>query len=303
MCNELAGWLVFALSWTWLSIAVQEPGDKIRIDNNIGNDNAIVLMDGRRQAGCVIDEVIRLTDVVNIDNVLSKGDCFSELVIFSDGNAMAHVSEPSWTDDPGDEVTVRMQDMVEVPVTIWVMRRPFEETRDRALTDLSRANELFDTMNVGIRFRENAIHDKTSDATPELLDATCDHVDTGTLTQHIRPDAGAVNVVYLNSPGGYRGLRCGTIALIGSGADNESLSHEFGHLLSLKDNPGMGTGNLMCPGVTNRDTITIGQAFRCNMNGDSIINMQGWRNGPTTQCYELDSSAGCPEVAKDVTPR
>jgi hypothetical protein len=64
----------------------------------------------------------------------------------------------------------------------------------------------------------------------------------------------------------------------------------------------MSATNLMVGGGTGRNNITEGQCFRCNANGDSTLNTNGNRVGPTRTCADGTADAACPALSLDVAP-
>lgn len=289
------------------------PGDNIDVNNNTGGDSTVTLLDARNGSGvCVDDQVLRGSDIINVGSALSNGGCNSEIAVFSDDNAMLMLTPVnSWTDALGNLVPANLTPLLNAPVNIWIMRGPFANTQARAGTDMARANALYNTMNCGIGMTAAPLTDSTGDPdTPGLLNADCDSA--ADLRSRIGFVTGRLNVYYLNDPGA-RGWWCGdNTVIVGAGADNESLAHEYGHAFSLGhsnevDHNGDGasdfaSNNLMWTGGTGRNTITEGQCFRCNMNTGSTLNGNGVRSGPTRSCGDAAVSATCPWLALDATP-
>jgi hypothetical protein len=56
-------------------------------------------------------------------------------------------------------------------------------------------------------------------------------------------------------------------------------------------------------GVQNRDNLTIGQAFRANLNPASGLNALNIRSGVTRQCAHDAINSDCPDIRLDVTPK
>jgi len=288
------------------SPALPESDDRISLTGNTSSDNAVIVLDARRAGRCVKDEVQRTTGAVSVGSVLSNSDCNSNAAVFSDDNAMAFFTPVSvWSDPLGDLLTLDLAPMWQVPTTVWVMRGPFADTRDRVLADFARANQLYNKMNCGISFSAPVINDATADSdTPGLLNATCP--DANLLWKRIGFTNGRLNIYYLNLSQG-RGWWCeDNTILIGSGADNESLTHEFGHAFSLRHSDnivGIGGNNLMIAGGGGRNYFTIGQCFRCNVEHNSTLNSNAIRTGPKRNCPDVNANPSCPKLAFDVTPR
>ena len=277
------------------------PTDRLRITNNAGGDSSLALLDARRASGCVNDEAMYLTNTRDVGSVLSNGVCNSEIAVFSTDDAMQlRTNVMSWTNALGDLTTVDLTpDVLNTPLSVWVMRGTFANTSMRVATDRARATQLYNTMKVGTIVSVAALRDATGDPdTPGLLNAACGSA--ANLRSQIGFDAGRLNVYYLNDPGA-RGWWCGNNTIIvGSGADNESLAHEIGHAFTLAHTngiAGISNTNLMITGGTGRNSITKGQAFRCNVNTTSTMNTNGTRAGVTRSCPDGTTSVTCPALS------
>ena len=281
--------------------------DRITLNSNTGGDSAVILLDARRPQGCVNDEVQRTDRTAFVSNVLSNGSCNSEVAVFSDDNAMTIESPVRvWTDPLGDLLKINTGPILQVPTTVWVMRGNFAATQTRVQADFARANALYNTMNCGISFSEPVINNATGDPdTAGLINAACPS--GSDLRTRIGFTNGRLNIYYLNDPAGSRGWWCGNnTIIIGSSADNETLTHEIGHAFSLGHTngiPGIGGNNIMITGGTGRNFFTIGQCFRCNVNNNSTLNTNRVRIGLTRACPDGTTSPICPQLAFDVTPR
>ncbi len=283
--------------------------DTITLRNNTGGDNAVVLLDGRRSGGvCMDDQVYRPSTSVGVGNVLSNTPgCTSEVIVLSNDNAMQWQTPTTWTDAPSDDQAINLAPgLLNAPVTFWVMQGPFATTQARVVVDMVRANQLYNTMNCGVSFNTTVINNATANAnTPALINANCGQL--ANLRTQIGYTAGQLNVYYLNNPGA-RGWSCGgdrNVVIIGAGADNESLAHEFGHAFTLAHTntvAGMSPTNLMVTGGTGRNNITEGQCFRVNANPGSMLNVNGVRTGPTRTCADGTTGRACPALSLDVVP-
>ena len=290
------------LRWCWPKLPL--PCDEVVLTNNTSNDSAIVLLDGKR-ASCIDDEIARAVSRTCVPNLRRPGACNVEAAVFSDDNAMEFISPVTiWTDPIGDTLSAALDPLPTIPVTVWIMRGPLANTQTRVNNDMARANQLYNTMNCGIGFGPVTIQDATADPdTAGLLNAACGQA--ANLRNRIGFTANQLNVYYLNDPGA-RGWHCGNNTLIvGAGADNESLAHEFGHALSLGHTNSiscMSGTNLMVTGGTGRDNITEGQCFRCNLNPSSDLNELGVRTGTTRTCADATTSNQCPDLCLDANP-
>lgn len=294
--------------------------DQIALQNNISNDNAVVLLDGKQPSGCVNDGTYRDSTAVDVDNVLPSNDCSSEVIVMSDDNALEIVSPVNlWTEAVSDRLTVDLQAPLTLPLRIWSVHGDHQLVQQKAEADLAWANVAFGDSHAGIVFPAE-FTDKTGDADSAKSYAYCNlHME---IIQDIGYEPGKLNVYYVDrvleaSPTSV-GVWCGTfgvgaIILVENTAPISTLAHELGHALSLghvdavdldaDGNPDfelwtnvMSTGS--DSGIT--PTFTEGQAFRVNANESSFLNAIGVRSGVTRNCAEGDYNWMCPAVTLDL---
>lgn len=291
------------------------PYDVVDLGPDTG-DRAVILADGRHSTNpfnsqCVDDAVYRTATAIGVGNFMTQGACHEELIVFSDGNEMRLIENPSWTDPTGDVENVRMYDRLRPGVSIWVVE---ENSLQRAALDAVRADQLFNASNCGIGFSWQ-LEDQTGHPEAEnLRDSDCTQVTA--LHSEIGFTSDHLNVYYLRDPGA-SSRWCGQdTILIGATADNEALAHEFGHAFSLEDTDGnaaIATTNVMADGHVGRDSFTEGQCFRANVNdcsgGASYLNTSGLRANlpgrsalPSRCCPDTTTSPQCPDLALDVVP-
>ncbi|HEX8151702.1 MAG TPA: hypothetical protein VF698_01195 [Thermoanaerobaculia bacterium] len=284
--------------------------DNIRLNGNTSSDNAVILADFRRAAGCLDDLVERATTQRSVGSVLANGACNSDVSVFSDDNAMSFEQNvTTWTAGIGDVHTVNLGGMVTVPVTVWLAT---PGVLARAQGDIANANLLYNTNNVGVRFNAT-FNDVSGNNNAVNAIGTGDCSNTATLATSGFFTAGRLNVYYVN--GAFTGANCipnRNMSFIGTTANIASLPHEIGHAFSLAPSgagghtnglAGFGNNNIMFGGgPATRDNFSVGQAFRINVANTSQLNINGTRTGPTRACVPLTTSAICPALALDVTP-
>lgn len=272
-------------------------------------------------------EVRRLTTSSTCSPKDGTADPFAdELLVFSVDDSMAYDVQP-WSILGGEVRTVTLGPPFVVPVSVWLLREFDDDgvrTKDRALDEVKTAIMLFNTGRTGIVFSPTpTVHEiYGSTAIPNRCP-----VPTGSATF----DAGRLNVYYLptvTAPdgwGGFRGYNCpdasGTdpnqrfaILIALDYNDGTVLAHELGHALAqvhagttvLNPDPDysdMTEANVMWEGSSNRKTLTLGQAFRMNLDYRSALVTLGLRTGPTRTCdYDLtngDLNRRCPRMGLD----
>ncbi len=292
--------------------------DTIRLNNNTSSDNAIVPVDGRRAPGCFDHDMARGVGDIHIPNVLSRGSCRSELIVFGANSALQLIENPPWTDGPGDRLDVNLTPRLQMPVTVWIVWA-LPNTPAQVLLDAERADQLYGTMNCGIQVVATVTDATANPNALSLLDRRCDQA--GTLRSGIGFTSGRLNVYYIREPRNRddepgRGAWCGGLDLVSSPtdddkntilvstgeADNETLAHEIGHALSLRHTnavTAIPATNIMHSPGSNRDSLTEGQCFRCNVEAQSALNRNGVRVGPTRPCPHDASDAACPVLSWD----
>ncbi len=77
--------------------------DRIDLGENDGFDSTVVLVDGRREDGCVNDETWRGKDILYVRDLLESRQCRGEVVVFSDDDAMQVWMEPLGRAREGEE--------------------------------------------------------------------------------------------------------------------------------------------------------------------------------------------------------
>ena len=284
--------------------------DQIKLAKT-GSDSATILVDGNRSA-CVNDEIQR-GDIVKVGNLLPAGICNSETVVFAQENAMRLVSpDATWTQASGDVETINLSPLLTVPLTVWLLTG----IPNDPVVNASRASQIYNQMQVGLQF--SVAPTDLHDVRPSTLnEAGCENL--GPLEGAYPPLAQQLNVYYVQKvtktdtvsgvPFTYEvnGRWCENdpnIVLIGSFAE-ETLAHELGHALTLahSDSALQLTTNLMFSQSNPRDSLTIGQAFRVNVNDRSAINVNHLRTGPTRSCPDSTADSLCPSITLDAQPK
>lgn len=283
-----------------------EAQDWIRLKALAATRRAAILVDGRRQNGCVDDEQWRAAPDVGVSNLLLPPACASEVAVFAIDNAALFAGNVNaWTNMPTDTLGMTLQPAIQVPITVWVMQGPFATTSAQVNADVARATTLLNTMQAGVTVAAT-INNQTNNAnTNALLNANCGNANA--LRTQIGFTNNRLNAYYLNNPGA-RGWFCGNNTLIVSAtlSDNESLAHEIGHAFSLGHTnaiAGMSATNLMATGGLGRDNVTTGQGFRINFNDTSALVTNGLRTAIPRFCRDTDVTQQCPALSLDVVPK
>lgn len=334
----LDGHVVSAFARKWDVLACRPTGgcDEIRQTGNQGGDDSVIQIDGRRSSGCVDDELRRSGGTASVGNLLSASACRSEVAVYSSGNAMEMHESVLWTDACGDRHDVALRPAWKVPVTFYLgvpdtkaISQWGQTVKAVAEEDLKNANQIYDDNKTGISFAADPANPaefrtlkdgdfaKLAVALPLTLPAVllsglpsgfqCSV--TNALERAGLYGTDRLNVYYLELPG--TGMICPddrNVVFLALGKKPATLAHEFGHSLSLLGDWGHTNGvlgfrasNVMWGGDEVRNHISLGQAFRQNLEPVSTINTNQVRSGPTRSCPLREDSERCPRLDEDWT--
>ena len=286
--------------------------------NNATSDSAVMVIDGARGGVCVNDTIFRIGDEqIVLGNWDAPGACNSEVIVFSDGDAVA-------LDDPGGvfstsygTFTVDLTpNRISVPLVVW-RADGISGAAAPATTEIALADDLFDDNHAGATFTASYNDLGTTDSTT-VNDVAIDVWTSGSCSvAGITGDpslynSGQINVYYTTQA--FTAWHCGTsnIIMVGSLATPESLTHEIGHAFSLDhtnsvDYDGDGiddfaSNNIMVGGGSGRDHFSEGQGLRMSFNVSSDLNGLGYRSGATRTCADDLITDVCPWLALDAVP-
>jgi hypothetical protein len=265
---------------------------------------------------CVNDQAYRGTEIVFVGDLRAIGSCNSEAAIFSDDNAMAFMTNVTWTDSIFDKNPVSLQPIRVAPVAVWLANpNATPGALQRAQFELGSANVYYNFHNIGISFNATYTDVSTDANAVQTIGGDCSSVNDIRASNFYRPNQ--LNVYYIQNPSvTWRGLNCWgdepNITFINTNPAQETLAHEFGHSFSLDHPndwsppiPGFAWNNIMWSGRIGRTDFTLGQAFRMNMNVTSKLNVNGVRTGPVRNppCPDPTVSSLCPRLALDAAPK
>lgn len=290
----------------------------IDVENNSGLDSTVVLVDGSMGGVCVNDSIYRATDAtVSLGTYETPGACNEEMVIFSDGDAVKLIQPvPVFSSTYGSEIADLTPDLTNVPIVVW-RADGISGAAAPATTEVALANSLFDGNNAGIQFTATYQNVNAADSTT-INDVAISVWNGGVCTVgNVTGNASIYNTNQINvyyTTRAFTGWHCGAsnIIMIGTLAQPESLTHEFGHAFTLShtqnvDYNGDGVNdfaaaNIMIGGGFGRVTFSEGQGFRMSLNSTSDLNGLGYRTGATRSCTDSAISSTCPWLGLDVTP-
>jgi hypothetical protein len=319
----------YSYRWDW-PLPLPTPvsaGDLIMLAGKTDPWPFALMLDGLTGlSACLNDKLITGVDPrVHVTNVVPPtiGCASSEIGVFSRCNGMTlQPPFPRWTALANDHATVKLPSVVEIPAYFWNTRgtSAIESEVDAEIeADVGRANMILTSMDVGIRLRIEDIRSTSrAGAMCDMNDSEWNQFLSG------RHESGKLNVYYTTLDG-FGGRSCTkqdssdprivNSVLVFPDSNNSGLAHELGHVLSLgavgqvdgsTASAALGNANIMSSGGTDtevRNCMTIGQAFRANLNSASAINRLGIRtSGTIRNCKDNASGDKCPALSLD-TPR
>ena len=291
--------------------------DEVNLRNNRGNDSSVVLLDGRRGGECQDDQLLRASASAPVGDVeQATSDCNSEIEVFSAGDAMAmHAPENTWKDGCGDTVNVDLRPPLQVPVSVWLVRR---KAAPEAAAAMAHAREVYHRNKTGIAFTTRVVDISNRIQATRATTGGCKSVNS--LRQSAFYEPKHINVYYVDKPwpvsAFYTGQNCKNhreVIFIGPAANVATLAHEFGHAFSLfggkkemghtEDVEGFDDDNVMAGGGSpSRSHLSLGQAFRFNVDPRSWLNVKSLRSGPTHPCparQPAEPDSRCPRLQLD----
>lgn len=235
---------------------------------------------------------------ISIDN-FTASDRVNEVIAFTRGRPVAIRTDVKWTPGP-DVVTVTFAEEIQLPITVWILQKPFALHRDRALAGRRNAEEVWFNERTGLAIRAFDIRDATDNPnTGKYLDFSCERDLEGMQRQIGRVD-GRINAYYVDKvhgdPAGAEACRLGSaVAVLGSRTIPAVLAHEFGHNFFLSDLI-MQDGNVMDNFLFGK-RLYGGQVFRMHFSPESVLNyLYLSRPGqPQRSCTDDQRDDECPD--------
>ena len=231
--------------------------------------------------------------------VIFESSGFSdELIAFTRGRPPAVVSPAPWTANP-DTIDVTFRDPIQIAVTAWIVRGPFDALRDRAIDQSITTTNVWDEERMGVEFSEFEIVDATNDPDAPALFHTiaCNSLSQAEST--IGKRAGRINIYYVETvDGGHdRGYSCGEVIFMADASGHELLVHEIGHSFGLghvDDLENYGRTNVMHSASNLRRWLTEGQVFRSHFDTYTALNqIYGVVPNGIRACPDFVSTRAC----------
>ncbi len=288
-------------------------------------EDRVVLLNATEDEHGILVDGIRAGKEVNDSTFVFKGSgqyisnfrlstVSNEVIAFAKGRPMAIHTGVPWTDGT-DRDTLTFADNFELPITIWIVKGPYDTQEDKALLSVAEANAIFLEERMGVTLVpnvKNAIPDTFDFFFSPLYEFDCAEKEALKSVGYI---PGQINVYYVGTvveagTGAYvtnAGNGCGEAGFIvmGENTGTNLLVHEVGHkfglghtnLLSDFDNT-----NVMHSSSSVRAYFTEGQVFRAHIHIPSDINtVYNARPGQITRnCFESVANATCIPLKKRI---
>lgn len=240
---------------------------------------------------------------LNVGNFNSGASSNEEVAGFTNRRPVKLVENVAWTSADDDVAGVTFSPEIAIPVTVWIVRGPFNTQRDLAIDHCVTTSSIWRDERMGARFSTFEIVDATGDSdAASYFDFDCSM--RAGIQNDIGRRANRINVYWVSTVdgGAARGQACSfgsDFVAMGRNANDELLVHEFGHNLDLRHVDGQATfdnTNIMDSASSTRSFITEGQLFRAHLNSNSALNgIYGARAGePTRTCGHNTDNYDCP---------
>jgi len=292
-----------------LVCAVTSACDTLRIHNGAGHPVGL-LIDAQNSSGFLNDHaVVTSRSEIATTNYRSSASS-NEVIGFTNDRPPKHVMTP-WTPQR-DTFDVAFAPLLHIPVTVWIIKGPFDQQRLHAIEACIRTSAIWHAERMGVEFSPFEIRDATGD--PEAAaHYAFPNGDVGdSVWKPLRDDIGFIpnrlNIYWVDTVNGGSGngwSNFGAQIVMGQNSGDELLSHEIGHAFSLTHTNGdnnFNVENIMASASNTRQYVTEGQLFRSHVNPTSVLNaLYNARSGEITRtCTYASSGPLCPVIHKRI---
>ena len=297
----LAVGLVMTLLWTGC--------DALRIHNGSGNPVRL-LVDAQGSSDTLNDHAVVTTGTeIGFSNYRAAPST-NEIIGFTNDRPPKYLPTP-WTSQR-DTFDLTFQPLITIPVTVWIVKGPFEQQRLHAIEACIRTSAIWHAERMGVEFGPFEVRDATSDPQAAAHYAFPNGDVGDSAWKPLRDDigfmAGRLNIYWVDTVNGGTGSgwsNFGAQIAMGKNTGDELLSHEIGHAFSLTHTDGNANFdgmNVMASASNTRQFMTEGQLFRAHLNPSSVLNIlyQARPGELTRACSFGDSGSLCPVIQKRI---
>jgi hypothetical protein len=281
--------------------------DAIRIQNAVGNSVGL-LIDAESSSGFVNDRPV-VTSLTEFATTNYRSSSLSnEIVGFTNDRPPKRLATP-WTPQR-DTFDVIFAPLIQIPVTVWIVKGPFDQQRAHAIEACIRTSAIWHAERMGVEFGPFEIVDATADPQAPAHYAFPNGDVGDSVWKPLRDDIGFIpnrlNIYWVDTVNGGTGngwSNFGAQIVMGKNSGDELLSHEIGHAFSLTHTDGnasFNVENIMASASNTRQFVTEGQSFRAHLNPTSVLNaLYNARPGEITRsCGFGSADALCPVIHK-----
>jgi hypothetical protein len=285
--------------------------DIVVIGDSKAGEELGVLVDGIDESGAVVNDATYVVPVglIGVGNLTSNATGDGEVASFSNRRAVAFENDAGFTSSNSDVVTVNHAAEIAIPVTVWIVKGPFNTQKTKAIDACITTSGIWNAERMGVRFSSFTVKNATGDSdASSYFDFDCS-MQAG-LQSDIGEDAGRINIYYLEKVDGGtgRGNVCtigGDFVAMAQSTGDELLSHELGHdysLLHIDTLASFDQTNIMHSASNTRAFVTEGQLFRAHLRTNSALNsLYAARPGlPTRNCAQGTANNDCPNINKRI---
>ncbi|MHC4575813.1 MAG: hypothetical protein ACYTFD_12445 [Planctomycetota bacterium] len=276
-------------------------GDKVTLCNAAGHEVGL-LVDGTDQADARVEDDRVKTASSSVVVGPYKGHHADDKILgFTYRRPVTEVPAP-WTPE-GDDVAVSFPDEIEIEVTVWIVKGPFDTQRDHVYESLLHTITLFEDERMGVTIKQPFdIRDATTNGNASNHhDFKCTAAKRKGLQKEIsgldvddptyKPDR--LHIYYVDTVDGLtdNGQACGIgtdFCVLGKDAAYHLLAHEIAHTMALNhinnpeilgtaanpagNYPGFDETNVMHAQSDTREYFTEGQTYRAHFHSNSCLN-------------------------------
>jgi len=284
-------------------------GDTVTISNGSGQPVGL-LVDGQDSGGRVDDRAFTSPASPIAVGALTAASQSNEVIGFTNDRPPKQLNTP-WT-DANDNFALAFAPTIRIPVTVWIVKGPFDQQRQHAIEACIRTSAIWRSERMGVDVASFEIQDAT--ANPKAPDhfAFPDGDLGDSVWKPLRDDigfvAGRLNIYWVDTVNGGTGTgwsNFGAQVAMGRATGDELLSHETGHSFSLTHTDGnadFNDENVMWSASNVRQYLTEGQLVRAHLNPSSSLNaLYHARPGEVARnCNFGDSGPTCPLIQKRI---
>ena len=276
--------------------------DKVVLSNSAGNEHGL-LVDGQNDSGHVNDRKrLSANTTISVGELTSSAST-NDIIAFSKGRPVAIKENAGWT--TGDDTeSISFSNKINVPVTVWIVKGPFNDKRTKAIDACIYTTGRFNVERLGVGFSEFEIIDKTSMSNASDFYHFPSSADPQDWKNAVGWKSDRVNIYYIETVSGSattgRAVNFTNFVVLGQNFGDIAVVHEIGHSYSArhKSSPDFNDECIMWPFYDTTDPweyFSEGELFRMHVNSTSAINSvyNARTSQPTRSCVGNVSSDEC----------